>query len=771
MKFLEIQTLAGVLTILLAVTFLMFDLLMPLGVAAGLLYIAAIIVSSWSPWKDHMYWLALIATALVITGYYLSEESSAHWIVLANRSMSIAAIWVTAYLLTLIGKKEIIERSIIETVADGIITIDESGIIQSFNPAAERVFAYTSAEIIGKNISSLMPSFYSEKHDKYIMNYLTTGEKKIIGLGRDVQGLRKDGSIFPMSLAVSETYTSNTRHFVGIVRDISIQKNTEENLRREHELSENLIHTARTIILVLDTNGGIVRFNRYMEEISGYALQEVQGRNWVELFITDEEQSQVKQAFARAMSNLGSQTNVNSIVTKNGEKRLIEWLDSPLTNVDGEKIGILTIGQDITERQETVEKLRLRTQQLLVLSELAQQAMSNFDADDLIDTAIQSVKNILPTKSVFYLKLQADKKYGKLFSDDKSVINTSEKSNVKISDNSLFAQTLKMTNPMVIEDYQNDTRFDKNIGINEQHLFSGLSVLVGTIERPYGILCAFSDQQHVIGDNDINFYWSVANILTITGERHFIEQQSRQLQKALANTSRISAIGKLAASVNHEINQPITAMINYVQSCRRLLRSKYEDIPEEIDTLIDKSVAEAERAAAIVRRLRDYTESGVIFKTREDINTLVEEAIEQIRHEINAMGISMTADLQFDLPQVSIDKIQIQQVIVSLLHNSIEAMEEVARRDMGVATRLIGDSTVEIIVWDTGPGVGPDIIASNFEMIASKKENGLGIGLSICKSILDEHEGEIFCSPTERDGAKFFIHLPLTFSTEDDNNE
>lgn len=128
-------------------------------------------------------------------------------------------------------------RAIFDTAVDGIVTIDERGIIERFNPAAEHLFGYREAEVIGHNVSMLMPNPYHEAHDGYLANYMQTGEKKIIGIGREVVGLRKDGSTFPMDLAVGETQQSERRMFTGTVRDISERKQAEElRTRLMHEL-------------------------------------------------------------------------------------------------------------------------------------------------------------------------------------------------------------------------------------------------------------------------------------------------------------------------------------------------------------------------------------------------------------------------------------------------------------------------------------------------------------------------------------------------------
>ncbi len=122
-------------------------------------------------------------------------------------------------------------KAIVETIVDGVITIDHRGLIDTVNPAAEKIFGYQSSELIGRNVNILMPAPYREEHDSYVHNYLRTGDKKIIGIGREVRGLRKGGQSFPIELAISEMVVNDQRMFTGVVRDISERKETEKKLR------------------------------------------------------------------------------------------------------------------------------------------------------------------------------------------------------------------------------------------------------------------------------------------------------------------------------------------------------------------------------------------------------------------------------------------------------------------------------------------------------------------------------------------------------------
>ena len=166
-------------------------------------------------------------------------------------------------------------QAVLNTAVEGIITIDEHGIVQSFNLAAERIFGYSAEEIIGRNVHWLMPNPYHDEHDSYLCNYLSTGQKKIIGIGREVQGLRKDGSVFPLELAVSEVNIAGQHHFTGIVRDISERKQIEEHLRHNEEEirlhRERLAHVDRISIMGEMASGIAHEINQPLTAISSYA--------------------------------------------------------------------------------------------------------------------------------------------------------------------------------------------------------------------------------------------------------------------------------------------------------------------------------------------------------------------------------------------------------------------------------------------------------------------------------------------------------------------
>lgn len=355
--------------------------------------------------------------------------------------------------------------SVVGAAPDAIITIDKSGLIQSFNPAAERIFGYAAAETIGRNVKVLMPSHFSERHDGFIANYLRTGEKRIIGIGRVVVGLRKNGATFPMELAVGETRAGDDRIFTGFVRDI-------------------------------------------------------------------------------------------------------------------------------THRQQS-------------------------------------------------------------------------------------------------------------------------------------------------------------------------DQRLQELQAELLHISRLSDMGQLASALAHELNQPLTAIANYAQACRLLLSKGPPADPARIFDLSEKIVDQAERAGQIIRRLRGFVEKREIERLSHDLNRLVEEACALALVGARDEGVNVVFDLVRDLPPVQVDKVQIQQIVVNLVRNAVEAMRSAERRELIVATARAAPDMVEVTVRDSGAGIATEIADRLFQPFVTTKTGGMGVGLSICLSIAEAHGGQLTAGPAVGGGTLFKLTLPV----------
>jgi len=357
-----------------------------------------------------------------------------------------------------LARREAHLRSILETIPDAMIVIDEAGLIRDFSNAAERLFGWSAEAVTGKNVSLLMPTPYREAHDEYLHRYYQTGERRIIGVGRVVVGERKDGSTFPMELAVGEMRIGDGRFFTGFIRDL-------------------------------------------------------------------------------------------------------------------------------TERQQTETRLQ-------------------------------------------------------------------------------------------------------------------------------------------------------------------------ELQTELVHVSRLTALGEMASSLAHELNQPLSAIANFLKGSKMLLER--EEVPHErVAHAVDRAAEEALRAGQIIRRLRDFVARGDTERTVESLPKLIEEASALGLVGAKEHSVRVRFDFHPDVGPVLVDKVQIQQVVLNLIRNAIDAMVEAPKRELTVSVVPAEDDVALISVADTGPGISPDIAAQLFQPFITTKRTGMGVGLSISRTIVEAHGGKIWVDENPGGGAVF----------------
>lgn len=242
-------------------------------------------------------------------------------------------------------------------------------------------------------------------------------------------------------------------------------------------------------------------------------------------------------------------------------------------------------------------------------------------------------------------------------------------------------------------------------------------------------------------------------------ERNRANERARRLQAEFAHAARVSMLGELAASIAHEVNQPLAAIATNASAGLRWLNRPTPNI-DEVRTLTTNIVADARRAADIIARIRGMATRREPDQVALDVNAVVRDAVQFLHHELQAKGVAVTLYLDPALPQIRGDRTQLQQVLVNLIMNAEQAMAEAPRREIAVATRNTG-RTIEVAVRDSGHGIAPESLDRLFRTFFSTKVEGMGMGLPICRSIIEAHGGTIAATNNDSGGATFSFALPV----------
>jgi PAS domain S-box-containing protein len=244
-------------------------------------------------------------------------------------------------------------------------------------------------------------------------------------------------------------------------------------------------------------------------------------------------------------------------------------------------------------------------------------------------------------------------------------------------------------------------------------------------------------------------------------ERKQAEEALRQAQTDLAHVTRVTTMGELTASLAHEVNQPIAAAITDANTCLRWLTRDQPDVQEAREAA-SRVVKDAARAAGIISRIRLLFKKGTPERELMDVNEIIREMITLLRSEAMRYSISVRTELAADLPQVMGDRVQLQQVLMNLVMNSIDAMEAVdGTRELAIKSQRSEDEQLLVSVTDTGAGLPPQQAEQVFNAFFTTKPHGTGMGLRISRSIVESHGGRLWAGDNSPRGASFYFTLPI----------
>ncbi len=509
----------------------------------------------------------------------------------------------------------------------------------------------------------------------------------------------------------------------------------------ELPLARSLLDAIGAPVAILASDGRLLFANRACEEAAGWHAAAAGDRPVWALFADADERAAAEAAFAAAIGGGSPATHGAHPPTGDGGRRPMRWTytaldgpgDSPRQVI---ATGTVETGTTAAGPVETgPDTAREREERLRSITQTAPDAIVIIDERGIIDTVNPAAERLFG--------YSAAELVGR---------------NVKI----LMPSPHREAHDSHLARYR-ETGEKRVIGIGR--------VVVGTRKDGTTFPARLAIGEIALGQGRL-----FTGFLHDITERENIQRRAGILQQELMHASRLSALGEMASGIAHELNQPLTAVMNYTRAARRRLdgarpgAAPHDAAPPDtapIVDLVDKAGGQAERAAEIIRRLRTFIKKDDSERRFESINAVVEEAAALALIGASDRRIELIFALEDALPPVLIDRIQVQQVVLNILRNAIEAFEGPGARKVRVATGAAGRREVQVEIGDNGPGLAPGIADDPFRPFQTTKEDGVGIGLAISRTIIDDHGGRLWAESPPEGGAVFRFSLPAGGEADD----
>lgn len=480
---------------------------------------------------------------------------------------------------------------------------------------------------------------------------------------------------------------------------------------------------ARTMVAIADAAGAIQLLNRHCEEITGFPLAEVAGREVWTVLPAPDAAAGMRQAFLRAAAGAAVEDEEGRWRTRGGAGLSVRWGYSAFRDADGSVRGVAITGVDMQAQQR-------------IQAELAE-SLNRYQA--ILDTAVDGIITINEFGIVGSFNRAAERIFG---------YRAAEVTGRNVA--MLMPPPYRDDHDGYLANYRN-TGHRKIIGSGREVEGLRKDGSRFPLDLSVGELVA-SGQRLFTG------------IVRDVTDRKEAEHELRRRLDELAHVARLHSMGELAAGLAHEINQPLTAIINFARACLRMMQAGTADA-ELLQGALEQITRQGERAVEVIRRLRKFVEKGEVEKLPGDLCASVTEALALLDHELAVHRVRVFVDAEPPLPEVLIDRVQIEQVIVNLVRNAVDAMEATPApgRELHLSVRAESGSSdgVRVSVRDSGAGFGEHLPERLFEPFFTTKANGLGQGLAICRRIVEAHHGRIWAERGAPAGAVFSFWLPL----------
>ena len=549
------------------------------------------------------------------------------------------------------------------------------------------------------------------------------------------------------------------------VYQIELELQNEELRAAQHQLTlsldryTQLYDQAPIGFLTLDHNGVIVQDNSKAAKILGCERSQLLGKKLAE-FIHEEEQDKFYLYSRELLNASGKNISEFRIKAKDHHPVYVE-IQSTLNLFDEEGPQVLMAINDITRRKQaeaTIQSLNHRLQ-YTVCSQTDELLRTNRELQQKLQELACSKRELLGREaklnSIFNAAVE-----GIITINEKGIIESVNAAVTAIfgyEKDELIGQNIKMLMP--------PNQGDKHGNFLIRYLKSNKPDIIGTVRE---LLGKHKDGTLVpidlsVAEFEIDGKCYYTGLFRDVTERKRKELKDKEHLAELAHVTRLGLMGEMASGIAHEVNQPLTAITNYTQVCLNLLSSETVDRIKLSETL-QKTHQQALKAGQIIHRMRDFVRSRKIHRTAVDINDLVQTAMALCEADCKQLQIQHKTELSASLPSVYVDYVQIEQVLLNLMRNSVEAlhaMPESRCKQLIVQTYLNDKNQIEVRVKDNGPGLDESQQREVLKPFYTTKAAGMGMGLSISRSIVEAHNGLLRFNSKKGKGSTFYFTLPV----------
>ena len=613
-------------------------------------------------------------------------------------------------------------RSLIRTATDGILVIDEDGVVLLYSAVCIRLFQHVPEAVLGNTIAMLLAPSCRDEFREYLSKVMAASTEDAtlspVSTPHDWLGLRKDGIQFPMQVSLGGGALDGQFVFLATVHDLTALHRERIAHGEDTAYLALIVESSNDAIISYMLDGTVRSWNRGAEKMFGYSAREVVGVNAKLLrpiFVPPDMEAAEEVIFAHALAGENVLPYESVRLHRNGTPVPVLLSASPIRDAQCQIIGIARTLHDISEHHAF-------EQQRAVLSDIAESssnAIICYALDGTITSWNRAAENIYGYKGSEVI--------GDNFYERISQIAGSGQAEIE---KEIERKLIKGERTSPFE----ATRTRKN-GTTAYVLVS-VSPIRGA-------------KNAIVGATRI--------VRDLTAHKDF-ELRLEAMRQDMIHVARMHELSLVSAAIAHELNQPLSAMLNYSSAANRLVANgDFAKLPDVAKRIGDQ----ARRASEIVKRMRAFVEKRPSHRAVEDINAIVDDAVALALLGVKAANIETKYELAPDAPPVLADHVQIQQVLVNLLRNAVEAMANTKHRELTLATRKRDDALIEVSVSDTGSGISESVAARLFSPFVTTKANGMGIGLAISKTIIEDHGGELTMAPNPRGGTIFRFTLPV----------